>query len=153
MSALQQMSDYLSTGADDALDYRDHVVTGIVSVRRFVDGRPEGQEIDDDDELEYFGQELIEVTAEVVLEALEREIIKVGSAATIAHEIGVYPSVIRRVRNREESPSERLANRLGFEVRRDVLTRTKLRRMTYWMPVVECPDKPRAHARFSRDES
>ena len=153
MSALQQMSDYLSTGADDALDYRDHVVTGIVSVRRFVDGRPEGQEIDDDDELEYFGQELIEVTAEVVLEALEREIIKVGSAATIAHEIGAYPSVIRRVRNREQSPSERLANRLGFTVRRDVLTRTKLRRMTYWMPVVECPDKPRAHARFSRDES
>ena len=153
MSALQQMSDYLSTGADDALDYRDHVVTGIVSVRRFVDGRPEGQEIDDDDELEYFGQELIEVTAEVVLEALEREIIKVGSTATISCAIGVYPSVIRRIRNREISPSERLANRLGFEVRRDVLTRTKLRRMTYWMPVVECPDKPRAHARFSRDES
>ena len=153
MSALQQMSDYLSTGADDALDYRDHVVTGIVSVRRFVDGRPEGQEIDDDDELEYFGQELIEVTAEVVLEALEREIFKVGSTATIAHEIGVYPSAIRRIRNREISPSERLANRLGFEVRRDVLTRTKLRRMTYWMPVVECPDTSRAHARFSRDES
>ena len=152
MSALQQMSDYLSTGADDALDYRDHVVTGIVSVRRFVDGRPEGQEIDDD-ELEYLGQELIEVTAEVVLEALEREIFALGSARIIASEIGVYPSVIRRVRNREESPSERLANRLGFEVRRDVLTRTKLRRMTYWMPVVECPDKPRAHARFSRDES
>ena len=151
MSALQQMSDYLSTGADDALDYRDHVVTGIVSVRRFVDGRPEGQEIDDDDddELEYFGQELIEVTAEVVLEALEREIIKVGSTATIAHEIGVYPSAIRRIRNREESPSERLANRLGFEVRRDVLTRTKLRRMTYWMPVVECPDTSRAHAHRS----
>ena len=153
MSALQQMSDYLSTGADDALDYRDHVVTGIVSVRRFVDGRPEGQKIDDDDELEYFGQELIEVTAEVVLEALEREIFALGSARIIASEIGVYPSVIRRVRNRENSPSERLANRLGFTVRRDVLTRTKLRRMTYWMPVVECPDKPRAHARFSRDES
>ena len=97
MSALQQMSDYLSTGADDALDYRDHVVTGIVSVRRFVDGRPEGQEIDDD-ELEYLGQELIEVTAEVVLEALEREITKVGTAATTAHELGVYLSAIRRVR-------------------------------------------------------
>ena len=153
MSALQQMSDYLSTGADDALDYRDHVVTGIVSVRRFVDGRPEGQEIDDDDELEYFGQELIEVTAEVVLEALEREIFALGSARIIASEIGVCSSVIRRVRKREKSPPERLANRLGFTVRRDVLTRTKLRRMTYWIPVVECPDKPRAHARFSRDES